>query len=256
MTLVVKTDIKVSCPSMWYGPIIVINVIISVVLPGIYLTISMAVTSISVILTVCVLKLHHCGPHQSEVPRWMRTVVLGFIAGLVRCRCLSDTSKKKRRRTTPKETMGVKESSDVCLRLMSELNHSRKSPITDIRHNHTANNVGTTNCITSGNASRTTFSNKHMPTTHLGKPEQQYSRDLYGVELQRLQTLQEILKYLKFMVSKRDEDDRENDIVNEWRQVAQVMDRFLFWFFFLLTGIATLVIMVLVPMMRYMKEER
>ena len=34
---------------------------------GIYLTISMAVTSISVILTVCVLKLHHCGPHQVEV---------------------------------------------------------------------------------------------------------------------------------------------------------------------------------------------
>ena len=40
---------------------------ISFTISGIYLTISMAVTSISVILTVCVLKLHHCGPHQVEV---------------------------------------------------------------------------------------------------------------------------------------------------------------------------------------------
>lgn len=43
--------------------------------PGIYLTISMTVTSVSVVFTVWVLKLHHCGPHQAPMPVWLQRFV-------------------------------------------------------------------------------------------------------------------------------------------------------------------------------------
>ena len=36
---------------------------------------SMAVTSVSIVCTVWVLKLHHCCPHERPVPTWLRCVV-------------------------------------------------------------------------------------------------------------------------------------------------------------------------------------
>ena len=52
------------------------------------------------------------------------------------------------------------------------------------------------------------------------------------------------------MVSKRDEDDYEVEIVNEWQQVAAVMDRVLFWFFLTTTVVATFVMMLFIPMIQ------
>jgi hypothetical protein len=49
----------------------------------------MAVASVSVILTVLVMKLHHCAPQQKRVPKWVRIVVLRILAKLVRCDCTS-----------------------------------------------------------------------------------------------------------------------------------------------------------------------
>lgn len=46
----------------------------------------MAMTSLSIILTVLVLQLHHVGPHQKRVPRWMWTLVIDVLAPLV-CLC-------------------------------------------------------------------------------------------------------------------------------------------------------------------------
>ena len=76
-----------------------------------------------------------------------------------------------------------------------------------------------------------------------------------AADIKRLTVMEEILKYLKIMVAKRDEDDSENEIVNEWRHVAQVMDRFLFWLFLLTTVVATIVMMVIIPLLRYQDQE-
>ncbi|KAL8568804.1 hypothetical protein ACOMHN_000087 [Nucella lapillus] len=53
---------------------------------GIYLTVTMAMTSLSIILTVFVLQLHHVGPHQKRVPRWVWTLVVDILAPLF-CLC-------------------------------------------------------------------------------------------------------------------------------------------------------------------------
>ena len=74
--------------------------------------------------------------------------------------------------------------------------------------------------------------------------------DSVSTDLKRLSVMEEILKYLKVIVAKRDEDDTENEVINEWRQVAAVVDRFFFWLFLFTTMVATVVIMILIPLFR------
>ena len=50
--------------------------------PGIYLTVSKAAASVAVIITVLIMKLHHCSPKQWRVPKWVRIMVLGILAML------------------------------------------------------------------------------------------------------------------------------------------------------------------------------
>ena len=51
-------------------------------------------TSMSIILTVFVLQLHHVGPHKRRVPRWLRTLIFDILARLV---CLSYSARTLRR---------------------------------------------------------------------------------------------------------------------------------------------------------------
>ena len=177
----------------------------------------MAVTSISVILTVCVLKLHHCGPHQKQVPGCIRWFVLKFLARVVNCQCHAPVNKKGRhwsnRKKVPRNSSN--ENAELCLRLVNECNMIKPSPVAEFR-----NKI-------------------HVNTTTMEN----------NPDLRRLTVMEEILKYLKIMVAKRDDDDSEIEIVNEWRQVAQVIDRFLFWLFLMTTIVATMVMMVFIPLL-------
>ena len=86
--------------------------------PGIYLTITMGMTSMSIILTVFVLQLHHVGPHKRPVPGWLNTIVVGLFARLV---CMSRDSQpfKQHRLTvapsapTSRHTVAVRVESDL-----------------------------------------------------------------------------------------------------------------------------------------------
>ena len=194
----------------------------------------MAVTSISVILTVFVLKIHHGAPNQREVPRWIRFLVLKVLARLVGCQCLP-THKKRPRKAKPKLTKKEKtqqEQAEVCLRLVSDMNTFNHTEMDrrPSRHGH----------VTAHAHGGGVVSPEFIPD----------SRPDINAEPARSKTLDEILKYLKIMVAKRDDDDSETEVMNEWRHVAQVVDRFLFWLFLLTTLFSTLIIMVFIPLWR------
>lgn len=74
-----------------------------------------------------------------------------------------------------------------------------------------------------------------------------HMREDLAKDFQELSVLREILRYVQILVSKRDQDDEEVDMMNEWRQVAQVMDRFFFLLFLTFTLTITLVMMVFIP---------
>ena len=75
---VIQTDISSSLyrnsllAYEWYRN----SLLVSFCLSGIYLTIVMAITSVSVILTVFVLNLHYRGPDDTPVPQWIRRLFL------------------------------------------------------------------------------------------------------------------------------------------------------------------------------------
>lgn len=201
----------------------------------------MALTSISVILTVCVLKLHHCGPRQTEVPCWLRFLVLRIMATLVTCR-LPPANRPRRHKRHKK---GNSDNPDVCLRLVNDYTHNKHSPVAEFRNSHSKvhDSDKTYNDITTTNLSEV----NHQPPVDS-------SPSMSPSDIRRLKVMEEILRYLKIMVAKRDDDDSQAELVNEWQQVAAVMDRFLFWLFLLATIVSTVVMMVVVPLLRDIEE--
>ncbi|CAI9719259.1 neuronal acetylcholine receptor subunit beta-4-like [Octopus vulgaris] len=92
---------------------------------GIYLTVSMAMSSVSVVLSVMVMKLHHCVPNQREVPPWVRRFVLKGLSSFLRCRCKPVCRFSRRRRVNMKPSAAAAERladpTEMCTKLMNEL---------------------------------------------------------------------------------------------------------------------------------------
>ena len=62
----------------------VANVKMHIIVTGIYLTLTMAITTLSMVLTVCVLNLHHIT--DRPVPPWTQRLVLHWLASFLRMR--------------------------------------------------------------------------------------------------------------------------------------------------------------------------
>ena len=180
----------------------------------------MAVTSLSIILTVFVLNLHHARPHQRQLPRWVRYIVLHVIASILRCKCASKAHRKPLKNDS--NHIGKTES----LRLASDAN--RRSPVTELR------------------ASRLLRRMPHQNDYYIYPESEAESR---------LQTLmEEASRCLKKIVARREQDDQNESALTEWQDVAAVFDRLLFIFWFLVTLLATLVLIVIIPYLRYTRK--
>ena len=267
---------------------------------GVYLTLSMALTSLSVIFTVWVLKLHNNGIYQVPVPPSMRRFVLGRLARIF-CRQTAldqrkKTSFKLRRREASVEhsgrLAGVHNDSELCLRLIGNgtyaSNGARTRKGASLRN---VNRATSKNCVTSSTQDFMRHTDNHMtpagslchvsdratsPRHHkLRKPslsapvhpkhalagDHAYQSsacsgsraevNLEPCELERLALLERILASVTQLARKQEDDDVIEEIAQEWRVVAFVVDRALFWIFLLITVVATLFILVLVPIMRY-----
>ena len=58
----------------------------------------------------------------------------------------------------------------------------------------------------------------------------------------------EILNYFKQVMSSHEQSLAEKQIVNEWREIARVMDKVFFWLFLTVTVVSTVIILVISPM--------
>lgn len=160
----------------------------------------MGMTSLSIILVVFVLQLHHVSPHQRPVPKWLRFICVELLARM------------------------------MCMRTSQlPVPYSRDFRRDDMYLTTFFENVDGNNC------------NGNLPqNTH------NYHQKLVDVE--REATHKRITKHLKVLVEKQDFEDHHQDIVHEWRFVALVMDRILFWVFLLASLISSVVILVIEPM--------
>lgn len=185
-------------------------------------------------------------------------LVLNFMARMLHCQCTGGSPKEhshKKRKKSKQAQRLAQENAEVCLRLVNECQMNKRSPVAEFRANkinignNTPHNGRHGNCnpgheyIVHGNSDYHTEYTTTMTTSLI-------DNTTANPDVRRLTVMEEILKYLKIMVAKRDEDDQEAEIINEWQQVAMVMDRFLFWTFLGCTVIATVIMMVIIPVVR------
>ena len=187
---------------------------------GIYLTVTMAMTSLSIVLTVFVLQLHHVGPNQKPAPAWIKNSVIKVIAPLLCMKSYVDNHYNN--------TSAAKASDDMTMTSFSDY-------------------VDYNNC--NGKASYPPHHQSHLhpllshsPSTRRHRPPRAdyLSDDQFSYD--------QISNHLKILVSKHDGEDEFQDIINEWRLIAHIMDRFLFWIFLVGSFLSSLVILVLLPM--------
>ena len=181
----------------------------------------MGMTSLSIILTVFVLQLHHVGPHQRGVPRWLQIFSYDILASVL---CL-------RPKVHPFQYHAVK----------THINNISFSPYVDSLDSNNCNGViihRTTNHTQALNSNN---------TSHVQHPyDSHFNGTLSDTEM--AETQDKITNSLKLLVEKQDLEERHQDIVNEWRFVALIMDRFLFWLFLFAAVFSSIIILVVMPM--------
>jgi hypothetical protein len=193
------------------------------------------------------MKLHHCAPQQKRVPKWIRIVVLGILAKLVRCDCTSGVRtlkvefEIKKHKSMLRDKMKERQK-DTTTKLFSNI---------EIKEDIDESDATLSDNVVTGNTPKTGSGHNYFTDVQksLNVPEQSSFNDNSDSIIQK--TTSEILKYLKYLVAKSDDTDAEEDIISEWKQVALVVDRLMFWTFLLITIVSTLVILVFVPVSAY-----
>ncbi|XP_021375385.1 neuronal acetylcholine receptor subunit alpha-10-like [Mizuhopecten yessoensis] len=219
---------------------------------GIYLTVSMALASISVILTVFVLKIHHCAPHQPRVPKWVRKVVLGYLGGLLQCKCLK-TQNNLGKRSRGGDIHGPEES-EILSKLMNDIaatkdNNRRRCQPND-SYGSSQSEAGSVIADLRGSSFLADLRGS-LNMSNRNSYVDDHNGNTDGVTDGKKGIMEDVLKYLQCMLAKNDQQDLEAEVLDEWKQVATVVDKALLWTFLGITLISTLIILIIIPLTTY-----
>ncbi|KAL8587493.1 hypothetical protein ACOMHN_000899 [Nucella lapillus] len=235
----------------------------------IYLTMSMSLSSLSVIVTVLVEKLHFCVPDQQPLPKWAKILILGFFARLVGCSCLPSWRKFCPKKHTVSSAHAPEilvtpsslsaryrrsESPELSVRLLDDI------ICCDITDDNMSVEVRRSSGKSSSNAGDWNSSPQNAEFRLASASPQRMSAgsDVTKMSLyERANSgMEELLRYLKLMAEKREESEADEDINDEWKQAAVVIDRLMFWVFMFITLFCTFVILVLVPAAKFYEDKR
>lgn len=233
----------------------------SIPLLGIYLTAVMAITSISVVMTVIVLNFHYRGPSRKEVPAWLRRLLLNKSSS-----SRGWFSKPARRKTVgdnhvhfydlPSRTAAAKDRSDL-----DDDGDGSRRPAADDTFRLVVDSVviGGEDCYTRGEYAEHSASNESpSPVLHGDMSRNNASGSARhrrcragaasGGSTKRVQ--EEVLRTLRYLMEKQQREEHLTRTVNEWRQMALVIDRTLFWFFLIITAVSSICFLVVIPIQR------
>ncbi|KAK2586115.1 hypothetical protein KPH14_008393 [Odynerus spinipes] len=185
----------------------------------------------SVVLTVVVLNYHHRTPDRYVMPNWTKKVFLQWLPCLLR---MSRPGKKITKKTILASNR-MKE-----LELQERSSKSLLANVLDIdddfRHGNSAANPA------SGYISRSAYG-----TPLSGRPstveETSASLPLSGMQRE----LHTILKELQFITSRMRKADEDDEVINDWKFAAMVVDRVCLIVFTAFTVLATFVTLSRAP---------
>lgn len=228
----------------------------SMPLIGIYLTVVMGMTSVSVVMTVMVLNFHHRGPFHKEIPYWIRWLVLDKLRRAL-CMKLPYSDMRQPKHSSLLRRLSLKLTID---NLQDELMQDMGL---DSRHRSSSYNATSCdpfvneqalvpNCVGSGSGDAIPLQRLGGGGTGGGGGGRGPSHPLGAMGKSQLH--EEVLKTLQVLISRQELDDECEEIANEWRQVAQVIDRLLFWIFLFATVLLTLALLIIIPLVRHAQE--
>lgn len=223
------------------------------------------------------LNFHHRGPFHKEIPFWIRWFILDKLRRFL-CMKLpySNMRAQPRANNSLLRRLSLKLTIDnLQEELMQDmgLEHRRNNNATQqSRHSFRRNNRASGQMANhhdyDGSNGESlplrTMSNHHTSSVH--HQLQNLSSNLASPEctapvtatappvIGRSQLHEEVLKTLQVLISRQELDDECEEIANEWRQVAQVIDRLLFWVFLLATVLITLLLLIIIPLLRHAAE--
>ncbi|XP_055336618.1 neuronal acetylcholine receptor subunit alpha-10-like isoform X2 [Paramacrobiotus metropolitanus] len=254
---------------------------------GIYLTVVMTMTSISVIMTVIILNFHFRSPEKYTVPPWVCDVVLNKLAYILcietdynkrlrskaASRCITRSPSQRSRQTQipdadadyavipnsnsiplkPRTSHG--QVSAAAYKATTSDHTSSHSPIISpyLRQSSklrrqlyaaTSINAGSHSPYAADVENHVAAGNRRLHRMTLD-PHPAPRRSARSVSKDRLQ--EEVIRALTLLVARQEEDETLLSIRKQWRQVAQVLDRLLFWIFTTGTVVSTFVLLVIVP---------
>ena len=185
----------------------------------------MAMQAFSVIFCVFVLNIHYRGAHNRRAPLWLRrfaTRVIGR-ALCIKSRYINDS-------------------------LLDEINIDLDPFVYDAGYG-TFNRGFKLNSNSNVHAPASHESSKNSsPHVRMSKTNGRTSRQ---TDIRR--TEEEVIQHLRLILNKQTRHDMEAVVVREWEDIASILDRFLFWFFFIVAFLATLSMLVFSPMVKDVK---
>lgn len=272
--------------------------IFTCLLTGIYLTIVMSLTSISVIMTVFVLNLHHRGPDKRVIPPWLRRLFLGSMRARGSVLNFWDRTNYKCSSGTQGADTGTHFMRNMSLKVTLEnLAHELReelyqengnvpdgvtvdttppfqsppcSPIPPPTSFLVVNQQQFSSLQSNNNRRNVDFSSQHSPAQYqqqyLPPPTAQQHSTAESVHAHMCQQghkaqqnsarrktafhYEDVLMSLKRILERHEREEREFESVQDWRRLAQTVDRILFFFFLFLTVGSTLAILVITPAMQ------
>ncbi|XP_070211033.1 acetylcholine receptor subunit alpha-type acr-16-like [Littorina saxatilis] len=188
----------------------------AVPLIGIYFACIMIMCSVSVCLTVVVLNLHHRSPDTHHMPSWVKHFVCGWLAWILR---MERPGGSVRRRVV----MQRARLNDIKLESLDEKSRSLMANVLDIDDD-----------IRMANGS---------PNIMMGKVEESHAAGSMNMRFDIVCILKEIRK----ITTKFRREEEENDVKNEWKFAAMVIDKACFIVCILFTFGSTFAIMFSAP---------
>ena len=220
-------------------------------------------TSISVIMTVIVLNFHWRAAEKYVVPSWIQKWILQKLAYVM---CIdTDSNPRQKINLLPpmrlsRHTQLSQDDPEFALRTGNELPLQLLS-YSNIQENHhdSENLLGSKtpfqNATLFQRRQMFASSNRATNTISVDEAGNHVSRrskiigDTSRIRSRSRDRLQEeIVRALSLLTTRQETDDTILAVRKQWRQVAQVLDRCLFWIFTVATVSSTFILLVIVPL--------
>ncbi|XP_050402291.1 neuronal acetylcholine receptor subunit alpha-10 [Patella vulgata] len=203
---------------------------------SIYLTIVMFLTSVSVIMTVFVLNLHHRGPDKRSVPYWLRRLFLGTHGSMPSAaRQAQDRFFSNHRSVNESNFMR-----NISLKLTLE------NIAQDLQDQILLEN-GVTDSMPNDTHVHHTCHDRRECGYNSHNSEQGFHKQSSFRGGRNAKSYEDIILSLTRLLDKHDREENEYEVMQEWRRLAQTIDRILFFIFLGGTVISTLAILVIAP---------